>query len=925
MIDSNILNLGILAHVDAGKTTLSESLLYTTGTIRKAGRVDHGDAFLDTFDIEKKRGITIFSKQARMEAFGREITLLDTPGHVDFSPEMERTLGVLDAAILVISAADGVGAQVRTLWKLLEHYGVPAFIFVNKMDQPGADMERLEAELRDEFGSNLVNVQKGTDDPEVAENIAVCDDELMERYLETEELTDEDISRLVAARRLFPMLFGSALKMEGVEELLSMVCRYIPAGRYPDEFGARVYKIMRGEEGERLALLKVTGGSLNVRDSITTADNEGNPFESKIAEIRLYSGGKYKLVTTAPAGTVCAVLGLPYVRAGEGLGGDLGKVTELIEPILNCRIILTDDADPYKVWQYLTLLQEEEPGLSVSRMEDSGDIYVRVMGTVQKEIIKNLMNERYGVAIDFGEGQIVYKETIDAPVEGVGHFEPLRHYAEVHLMLEPTGPGSGLSFAMDCPRDLLALNWQRLIMTHLAEKKHRGVLTGAEITDMRITVIGGKAHLKHTEGGDFRQATYRAVRQGLMMAGSILLEPYYRYEIDLPRNNLGRAMSDLQQMYATISSPVIEGDRASITGSLPAACLGDYAETLRGYTSGEGRMECQLSGYEPCHNAEEIIRDKGYDPELDEANPCYSVFCSHGAGTPIPWNMVRSMMHVDTGWRPAGEIRDGEGTGDDAHGGDNAILSEYTGSDIRSFTGSAGERIEEELTFSERRKRIDAANDELKAIFERTYGPIKERSRQEDRVVNVAERKEPGISDPKYAAKAEEARRRRQGRKADSYLLIDGYNVLFASPELKALAERDINGARDKLMDILSNYQGYCRETLILVFDAYKVKGGQEHVYHYHNLCVIYTKEAETADQYIEKASGRLQHEYNVTVASSDSIEQVIIMGKGAVRLPAADFWKLVSDTEQTIRDEHLIKNETRLHNYVIKEGDLES
>ncbi|WP_034484646.1 translation factor GTPase family protein [Butyrivibrio fibrisolvens] len=907
---STSLNIGILAHVDAGKTTLSEALLYEAGAVRSIGRVDHGDAFLDTFDLEKERGITIFSKQARLEAFDRKITLMDTPGHIDFSPETERTLQVLDAAILVISAADGVGAHVRTLWSLLEHYNVPTFIFVNKMDQPGSDMDEISALLSQSLGSSVVNMTPGVNDPMVCESIAVCDDNLLGSYLNGTPIKESDIINLISKRLLFPCYYGSALKGEGVKAFLENLCRYAPTPSYPDDFGARVYKISRDSDGTRLSFLKITGGSISVRDTFG---------EEKISQIRLYSGSKYEQVQSAEAGTICAIAGLSGTRAGDGLGFEASNHEELLEPILNCRILLPDDEDPYKVWQNLLILQEEEPMLSVSRTEENGDIYVRVMGQVQMEIIKRLMMDRFKMSIDFGQGRIIYKETIANTVEGVGHFEPLRHYAEVHLMLEPSAPGSGLSFEANCPTDILARNWQRLVLTHLEEKKHKGVLTGSEITDMKITLISGKAHLKHTEGGDFRKATYRAVRQGLMMANSVLLEPVYRYELIVPSENVGRAMTDLSQRNATVNSPEIENGKTVLRGTIPAACLGNYAEDVRSYTSGEGSISCVLKGYAPCHNAEEVIADSHYDPELDTHNPCSSVFCSHGVGTVIPWNDVRKYMHVDTGWRPEG---------------DNTpipsdIAMEYDLENITAFKArTSNEAVVDNRSFSEKERDYRAGQDELMAIFEKTYGPIKDRRTNNDddrpRTYGVPDDRPKGISDPKYDEKRDaKAQKKANGQK--EYLLIDGYNVLFASSDLKSLAERDINAARDKLMDIVSNFQGYRRENIILVFDAYKVHGGSEKVLKYHNLDVIYTKEAETADQYIERTSHELSKNYKVTVATSDGIEQVIILGAGGIRMPAKEFWDEVKNTEDQIRQQHIETLDNKLHNYVLKDIDLNS
>lgn len=897
-------NIGILAHVDAGKTTLSEALLFEAGALHKIGRVDHKDAFLDTFDLEKERGITIFSKQARLTAFNRNITLMDTPGHVDFSPETERTLTVLDAAILVISASDGVNAHVRTLWSLLKHYNVPTFIFVNKMDQECSDMNKIECLLRDSLGNSVVNMTHINDDPSVYENIAVCDDKLLDSFLDGNEITDEDISLLISNRFLFPCFYGSALKGEGISYFLENLCRFVPKKDYPKEFGAKIYKIARDENGTRLSFAKITGGSLSIRDTFG---------DEKISQIRLYSGSKFKQVQSADAGTICAIAGLSATRAGDGLGFEVSNCEGLLEPILNCRIIMPDDEDPYKVYQNLLILQEEEPLLSVSRNEESGDIYVNVMGQVQMEIIKRLAMDRFGMSIDFGQGRIIYKETIASPVEGVGHFEPLRHYAEVHLLLEPTGPGTGLSFEANCPTDVLARNWQRLILTHLEEKKHKGVLTGSEITDMKITLIAGKAHQKHTEGGDFRKATYRAVRQGLMMADSILLEPIYGYELIVPHSSVGRAITDLSNMNASVSAPEMIDDKSILRGTIPAACLSNYAEEVRNYTSGEGSLSCSLKGYAPCHNTDEVINSCSYDPEADTHDPSSSVFCSHGVGTVVPWNEVRQYMHIDTGWRP--DI--------DNTSFSNDIAAEYDIDTLEAFKARANkDASKDNRTFTEKERDYKASQNELKEIFERTYGPIKRYSDNKDnspRTYEALGDTKKGISDPKYDDK-KEAKALRKAERCKEYLLIDGYNILFASEELVQLAKRDINAARDKLMDIVSNYQGYRNEIMILVFDAYKVPGGKEKIIKYHNLDVVYTREAETADQYIERTSHTLSKDSKVTVASSDGIEQVIIMSAGGIRMSAKEFWADVKNTEEQIRQKHIEQSSTKLHNYVLKD-----
>ncbi len=918
--DKKHLNIGIYAHVDAGKTTLSEALLYLAGVVRKSGRVDHGDTFFDTYDLERKRGITIFSKQAELDLTeNTHITLLDTPGHADFAPETERTMKVLDLAILIISAADGVTSQVQTLWKLLEHYEVPIFIFVNKMDQNQADktallsdiQKRLSAHALDFSETIISNVGRGDSglyseadaslnedflgNDEFQEELAVCDDELLNAYLEDgRKVVVSDIQSLISTRRLFPCLFGSALKMEGVKELMFLIDSFSKAPVYPEDFAARVYKISRDSGGTRLSWLKIMGGTLHVRDILSmpvAGSHSGakssatdNSTSEKVDQIRVYSGDKYELLQEATAGQIVAVTGLDSSYAGQGLGALTGELTEVLAPILSSRIILPEGADPFTVYKQLLELSEEEPLLDVKKDDVTGDLSIQVMGEVQMEILKHRCMERYGLEIGFGPGSIVYKETIKAPVEGVGHFEPLRHYAEAHLLLTPTEPGSGLSFDADCPVDDLAVNWQNLILSHLEEFKIRGVLIGSEITDMRITVIGGRSHLKHTEGGDFREATMRAVRQGLMMAESILLEPVYDFVIELPTESVGRAISDIQKMSGTTNPPDLMSDGSSVlTGSVPASELHDYATELLSYTHGQGRLNLSLRGYEPCHNAEAIIEEKAYDPERDIEQPTGSVFCSHGAGTVIPWDEVRSHMHVDTGWTPDGEGNSSASDTDLTRMGD--ALKSFKSDDLRK---------EAELTYEERTKAYNATIQELDSIFERTYGPVK----------------------PRYDAKADEERKRKAANKApekkyrakeyspeDSYLLVDGYNIIYANDELRALADSDMKSARDKLMDILSNFQGYRRETVILVFDAYRVPGGTEHVLKYHNLDVVFTKEAETADQYIERTAHKYSRKNRVTVATSDAIEQVIIYGAGAMRMSASDFWYEIKRTEDEIRD----------------------
>ena len=893
------LNIGIYAHVDAGKTTLSEALLFLTGAIRKSGRVDHKDTFLDTYSLERSRGITIFSKQAELDfSENTHVTLLDTPGHADFAPETERTMKVLDAAILIISAADMVTSQVRLLWRLLEHYHVPVFIFVNKMDQSGTDKDSILKDIREHLFAHVIDFTELLTDKEpteikedlflseeIQEEIAVCDDVLLDNYLEKEQkVTLDDAQSLASQRKLVPCIFGSALKMDGVSKLIYLLDTLTASREYPAEFSARVYKISRDSQGSRLTWMKITGGALHPRDIVDFPSGS-----EKVDQIRLYSGEKFELMKEAEAGRIVAVTGLSLSKAGQGLGKSSEGSQDLLQPILSSRLILPEDADPFKVYSDLLTLSEEEPLLSVEKSPETGDITVQVMGQVQMEVLKHLCMERFGFDIDFAPGNIVYKETIKAPVEGVGHFEPLRHYAEAHLMLTPGEPGSGLVFDLDCPTDILARNWQNLILSHLNEFHIRGVLTGSEITDMRITVIGGRAHEKHTEGGDFREATMRAVRQGLMMAESILLEPVYDYEITLPQESLGRALNDINRMNGSSNPPDMNAEgEAVITGTIPASELGDYARELISYTHGQGRIDLSLSGYAPCHNSDEIIAAYGYDPERDLAQPTGSVFCSHGAGTVIPWDEVRNYMHVETGWNPDSGLTDS-----DTDAVFETDLTAY-GDKLQSYR-SSDVRGEKELSYEERSRAYDATIQELDRIFERTYGPVK----------------------PRYDAKAEEARKRKAASSApqkkyrapkeykpeDAYLLVDGYNIIYSNPKLKSLAEKDMKSARDSLMDILSNFQGFRRETVILVYDAYRVPGGTERVYRYNNLDVVFTKEAETADQYIERTAHKYSKTSRVTVATSDAIEQVIIYGAGAIRMSASDFWLEIKRTEEEIRD----------------------
>lgn len=857
-----VLNVGLLAHVDAGKTTLSESILYQSGAIRNLGRVDHQDAFLDTDEMERERGITIFSKQAVLTWKDTEITLLDTPGHVDFSAEMERVLQVLDCAVLVISGADGVQGHTETLWKLLTRYGIPVFLFVNKMDQEGTDCGKLLAELKSRFSEGCIDfgrVETGAE--EVIEEIAVCDEQTMEEYLEKGSVAAASIRRLVAERKIFPCYFGSALHLQGVEELMNGICTYQMQKEYPAAFGAKVYKIARDGQGNRLTYLKVTGGTLKVKDVISENGD-------KVNQIRVYSGEKYELLSEADAGKVCAVTGLAETYPGQGLGAEKDSELPILEPVLTYRIILPDDCNVHTMLGDLKLLEEEEPELHVVWIEKSQEIHVQLMGDVQIEILQRIIKERFGVLVEFGEGSIVYKETIAAPVEGVGHFEPLRHYAEVHLRLEPGERGSGMQFDSECSEDVLDRNWQRLVLTHLEEKEHKGVLTGSVITDMKITLTSGKAHLKHTEGGDFRQATYRAVRQGLKKAESVLLEPYYEFRIELPSENVGRAMTDIQNRFGKFEAPETLGEMTVLTGIAPVSTLSGYQKDVIAYTGGRGRISLTLKGYDLCHNQEEVVAARGYDSELDLANPTGSVFCAHGAGFVVDWDEVEEYMYME-----------------------------------RTLDQTGEEGLAEVTLPKRRHSSIELTQEELDAIYVRTPDPVK----QNHGPVTVCAKekdREPGsaYTDPKWE------RRRREKEVRQEYLLVDGYNIIFSWEELRELSEKDIGAARGKLADILSNYQGYRKCTLILVYDAYKVEGNPGEVMKYHNIYIVYTKEAETADQYIEKTVRRIAKDAAVTVATSDGLEQVIILGQGANRMSAPGLKEEIERTLAEVRGEHLGK-----------------
>ena len=863
--------LGILAHVDSGKTTLSEAMLYRAGAIRKLGRVDHGDAFLDTDSLEKARGITIFSKQALLTAGNTAITLLDTPGHVDFSTETERTLQVLDYAVLVVSGTDGVQSHTETLWRLLRRYHVPTFVFVNKMDLPGMTREQLLSQLNHRLGEGFVDF--GAEPAARNEALALCDEQLMEKMLDAGTLTDADIIPAVARRHVFPCWFGAALRLDGVDALLEGLDRYTRPAPALHAFGARVFKVSQDEQGTRLTWLRVTGGELKVK-ALLTGEADGEPWAEKANQLRLYSGAKYTLTEVIGPGQVCAVTGLTHAKPGTGLGAERDSDVPVLEPVLSYQVLLPEGADVHAALGKLHRLEEEEPQLHVVWNESLGEIHVQLMGEVQLEVLRSLLAERFGLEVSFGPGGILYKETITEPMEGVGHYEPLRHYAEVHLLLEPLPAGSGLVFDTVCPTDVLDVNYQRLILTHLEEKVHRGVLVGGPITDMKITLLVGKAHLKHTEGGDFRQATYRAVRQGLRKAKSQLLEPYYEFRLEVPSEQVGRSMTDIQKMLGEFDPPKTEGEMTVLTGSAPVVTMRDYQKEVISYTSGRGRLSCTLKGYYPCHNQEEVVEAVGYDPEADLENPTGSVFCAHGAGFVVNWDQVEDYMHVESGWNaPAGQETKPE----------------------KPVTAK---------NWKEENEKYLATEKELEEIFERTYGPIRKLGEEPPAGRSVKGWKK-SRRDPLegYGKSSSDYKQKKTPDGEKEYLLVDGYNIIFAWEDLKELAAVNIDGARERLMDILCNYQGFKKSTLILVFDAYKVKGNPGSVETYHNIHVVYMKEAETADQYIEKTVHEIGRKYRVTVATSDQLEQVIILGQGGQRMSARELLEDVIEVSHQIRE----------------------
>lgn len=843
--------IGILAHVDAGKTTLSEGLLYLTGTVRRLGRVDHKDAFLDTNAIERERGITIFSKQAVLfPADDFEITLLDTPGHVDFSAEMERTLQVLDYAILVISGTDGIQGHTLTLWQLLRQHRVPTFLFINKMDLSGADHDALLADLQAQLSDGCIDFCAPAE--EVAEALAMTDEFLLTQYLAGQAPDETQIQASIACRSVFPCYFGSALSLAGVDSLLEGLTRFTKSPCYPEPFCARVFKISRDEQGTRLTHLKITGGSLSVR-AMVSGTTQNQAWQEKIHQIRIYSGTRFQTADCAQSGTVCAVTGLTQTYPGQALGAEPADNAALLAPILNYRILPPDGCDNHTLLSKLRLLEEEDPLLHVLWNEQLDEIHVQLMGQVQLEVLTRLMEERFGLAVTFDHGNIVYKETIEASVIGIGHFEPLRHYAEVHLLVEPAPRGSGITLDTDCPSDLLDPSAQRLILTHLAEKTHCGVLTGAPLTDVKITLLAGRAHVKHTEGGDFRQATYRAVRQGLMQADSLLLEPWYTFTLRIPQGMVGRAMTDIQRMSGSFNPPEMQGAFAVLSGEAPAASMRGYAAEVTAYSNGRGQLSCTVAGYRACHDAQAVIAQSGYDPERDLQNPPDSVFCAHGAGYTVKWNEVPAHAHVDSG---------------------------------RFLQASQPEPAPQRAAVWSGGSGLDA---ELEEIFVRTYGPIKNRGM--DAFRQSQKRTMPPAVDSLSRVKP------------DDYLLVDGYNIIFAWDELKALAAEDLDAARSALIHALSNYQGVKHCRLILVFDAYRVKDNLGSVEKLHGIHVVYTKTAETADMYIEKASYDLSRAHRVKVATSDGLEQAIILGHGAERISANDLYWEVQQANQQIQD----------------------
>lgn len=850
----NKLVVGILAHVDAGKTTLSESMLYLSGKIGKLGRVDKKDAYLDTYELEKDRGITIFSKQALLEIEGTKITLLDTPGHVDFSAEMERTLRVLDYAILVISGADGVQGHTKTLWRLLNMYQIPVFLFVNKMDQSGTSKDKLIKKIKKQLSDGCIEFTEDTTEG-FYDQLAMCDEIMMEAYLETGQIEIKHIKEAVKNRNVFPCYFGSALKLEGIEQFMKDMVKYTIIPCYSKDFGAKIFKITRDEQGNRLTHIKLTGGKLKVKNTIISSN-----WEEKVNQIRIYSGQKFETVNEIEAGEVCAVTGLTKARAGEGLGIEKAYEGPVLEPVLSYQIILPEGIDPRLMLPKLRQLEEEEPELHIVWEEELQEIQAQIMGEVQIEILQSLIQSRFGIMVSFDAGRIVYKETIVNEVEGVGHFEPLRHYAEVHLLLEPGEPGSGVTFDVKCSEDMLGKSWQRLILTHLQEKEHKGVLTGSVITDIKITLISGRAHNKHTEGGDFREATYRAVRQGLKEAKSILLEPYYAFSLELPEKMVGRVMTDVEKMHGTCEISESDGEMTILIGSAPVATMKNYQKELTAYTKGFGRLFCSLKGYEPCHNQEEVLESIGYDSERDIENPTGSVFCAQGAGFLVSWDKVKEYMHVESILKKEVDLSDETIQNHSSYVEEQFIsIEEIDQIMIRTFYSNQGKKSDW--------KKHKGARD---SYYESTN----------------------------YVAKPKETK--------EEYLLVDGYNIIFAWTELKVIAEENMGGARMKLLDILSNYQGIRKCQIIVVFDAYRVQEHREEVIEYHNIHMVYTREAQTADQYIEKFAHDNNNKYKIIVATSDGLQQIIVRGVGCLLLSARELKIVIEEANENVMQEYV-------------------
>ena len=864
------LNIGILAHVDAGKTTLSEGMLFRSGSIKKMGRVDNKDAFLDTFELERARGITIFSKQAELEYGEVSITLLDTPGHVDFSAEMERTLQVIDYAVLVVSGADGVQGHTRTLWHLLEKYDIPVFIFVNKMDQNGTNKEMLMHDLQKRLNNSCINFmadKNGSTSESFYENIALCDENLLGRFLENGKIEDDDITRMISARKIFPCYFGAALRLDGVDELLSGIEKYSCQKLMLEEFGARVFKIVRDEQGNRLTYMKITGGSLKVKSQLSNLKNFQNAdvenvWEEKVNQIRIYSGEKFTAVNEVGKGYICAVTGLSQTFPGQGFGIEEDFDQPFIRPMLTYKIELPSGCDPAVMLPKLRLLEEEEPELHIVWDEKLQEIQTQIMGEIQIEILKSLILERFGLEVGFGKGNILYRETIANEVEGVGHFEPLRHYAEVHLNMKPGESESGLVFESDCSEDILDRNWQRLILSHLREKDHAGALIGAPVTDMKITLVSGRAHQKHTEGGDFRQAVYRAVRHGLMQAESVLLEPYYEFLLEVPENTIGRAMNDIEKMKGTFELAGTKDGMTMLSGSVPVVNMRGYHTEVVAYTKGFGRLFCSYKGYGVCHNALEVISASEYDPERDTENPSGSVFCANGSGFTVSWENVKDYMHLPFVLK------------------ENVKEEQEEKEDVRTHRSVMDEWIDDEEIDAIMKQTFYANSSEKTGVRRRTV--VRQKIHYSDGHVGSSVYKRLAVSKEKY-------------------LLVDGYNIIFAWDELKELAKVGIDAARGRLLDIMSNYQGVRNCTLIVVFDAYKIKGHETEVVQYNNISIVYTKQDETADQYIERFAYENEEKYSITVATSDGLEQMIIRGKGCRIISARELETEIIDINQKI------------------------